>query len=459
VVAGLAAGLALVTALGFAGVTWQWRQAEKNLDEANRQRACSTERFRLAHRAVSQMIVSPRIQGLQKEAAEVETLERALGYYREFIREQPEDGAVLRPELATAYQYVGYLSLLDPRGPRREEARAALKEALSLWEQLLAEAPEVTEYQEGLAETSSHLGWACMLAGDHADAVPYLEEACRRFLDLARRDNARAETFHRLSFAYSRLGIIHRLRGDLGKARRVLEDAYRLCERMRGERLDDPYLQRLLANVCLIYAKVLEEGGRLNEARAVLVKALALSERLLAAHPNQRDYLRWVANYASAAGDLYAKTGEPREAREVYRRGLLAAEQRLAANPDPSCRRHVAVLAYGLGKMSAETGEPRRALRAYQRAAELYGELARARPAGRDDRAGLGASHHQVGRLHAELGHPGRAVEALRRAVEARERLCRDYPDDARLRGDLAGTRRRLKSAQDRLAGGNPSGQ
>jgi tetratricopeptide (TPR) repeat protein len=351
------------------------------------------------------MIRYPRLQRLEAQEVEAAQLERAVAYYKDFIAEQPGHDPLLRPELATAYWYVGYLTLINPEGSR-EEARAALQTARALWNQLLAGEPDVPEYLEGLAGTYAHLGWAYQGVEDQAEALGYFQEGRRRFLDLARRDASNPEPRYFLAFIYPLQAKIHRERGELPESLQAFDEGYRFCETGHGERVDDPLVKSLLASICLPYGQMLYQRGNILEARDVFDRAALLADRLLAAHPASARSRRWVVTYAYQAGKLHAETGEPRQALDAYQRAVQAAE-----------------------------------------------ELMRTEPTKREDRVTLGAGFHNIGRLHVELGHPDEAVAAFQRARAVREQLCRDYPDDAGLRRDLAGTHERLQAAGDQLWG------
>src|SRR5262249_51780942 len=84
-----------------------------------------------------------------------ELLQTALGYYEEFLRTQRSGDPGLRRELADAQFRVG--QIMKEIG-RAEQAVAAFRAAIAIWEQLRSEAPDDPEVRMQLAQNYMALG-------------------------------------------------------------------------------------------------------------------------------------------------------------------------------------------------------------------------------------------------------------------------------------------------------------
>src|SRR5262249_15052587 len=87
VTAGLLAALVLTAATGLRAVLWQWRQAQRERDEARVQRDRAADNLRLARQAVDRFLTGvsenrllhePAMEGLRKEL-----LQSAVGFYEQ----------------------------------------------------------------------------------------------------------------------------------------------------------------------------------------------------------------------------------------------------------------------------------------------------------------------------------------------------------------------------------------
>jgi hypothetical protein len=152
-VAGSIAAVALATALGFAGVSWQ-------LQETKREKARAEENFRVARKAVSDFLITVNksaalrrdLPGLHQFRADL--LAKALDYLRKFLREHGNDRD-LRSEVGEAYYQV---AMVTEQIGSKDDALAASKSALAIYEPLARAHPFDPALEERLAETSSQLG-------------------------------------------------------------------------------------------------------------------------------------------------------------------------------------------------------------------------------------------------------------------------------------------------------------
>src|SRR5262249_31476953 len=140
-----AAAAVLVALLGTATVLAVQTQANRDLLAANKQtlreRDLARQNFDLARKALDDYFTRVGQNPLLKEQAlhelRKELLEAALGYYREFLRQQGDDPRV-RSDAAAAHERVGDIQI-ELGHP--SEALAAYAQALALINPLIRERP------------------------------------------------------------------------------------------------------------------------------------------------------------------------------------------------------------------------------------------------------------------------------------------------------------------------------
>jgi serine/threonine-protein kinase len=409
VVAGLAAALGLALLGGLAASTWQWRRAEGLLAVAQRQRARSAARFREANRVVAEYdaladhlpLGSPEAQRLRHEL-----VEKALGYYRGFLAQQPEDDPDVRSELATAWVRVGYLGMHHSR-TSAEEAQTAFERAYELSQQLVAAEPQEARHVNVLAISCFYLGHLHRARGEEEIAWYHYQQARQHLEVLHGKEPADDHFGLRLARCLLNLGELLHRRGQAAEALAFLQQGCRLCEQLERQfPLNGPRkVQALSSRFC--HGELLYARGQIAEACAVVQEVACVAEKMAHEGPMSVCLGAYLAGYTS-----------------------------------------------WLGKVHAANGRPEAALQGFGRASEIYEQLARMDGASARFLRALGVAHHCIGQLHVEQGRPAAAIRAYERALAIREQLCHAEPHNGGFRAALAGSRDRLEEARARLHAG-----
>lgn len=141
----------------------------------------------------------------QMERVRQALLEEALKFYQEFLEEQGTDLAV-RHETGRAARRVGDIHLLLGQ---RDQALAALRQAVNLQQALTADFPDVPDYRSELALSQLNLGWLVAPGQPHEAEAVY-----RQGLDLLQQlaaDYPNEPVYrHELARGYNNLGILFR---------------------------------------------------------------------------------------------------------------------------------------------------------------------------------------------------------------------------------------------------------
>ena len=217
-----------------------------------------------------------------------ELLKTALKYYRDFLRQRSGDPE-LRRDLADAQFRVG--QIMREIGDRPDEAIEAFNASITLWGELLADAPDDPDVRVHLAQTYLALG----------EQLAWIREFPRAFAALAR----------------SR-GILWKLHGE-----KAADASYRFrladCDRELG---------------------IAEgEAGELDRGLDHLREAESLLRGLVSGSPAEAAYRKRLADTINGLGYIHSRKGQTAEAiaafrefqdicQRIARRGSLGPQER-----------------------------------------------------------------------------------------------------------------------------------
>ncbi len=184
-VAALLGLLALVTATGVGGVLWQWRVAEDERDQAQRQRDVAEQNFRLALETnVSVGDLAERLRpiaGTQGQTARA-VLQLASANYDRLAAEVGETPEVRAGKAKMLNAFSGlYLDLNDST-----QAVHSAREAVAIGEQLLATDPGRLAWQSILAASHHQLGRGLAPQGNSTAALTEHQESLKIREDLCK---------------------------------------------------------------------------------------------------------------------------------------------------------------------------------------------------------------------------------------------------------------------------------
>ncbi len=182
----------LSAAVAMAGVTWLTTQQNHRLEQARnettRQKEQAVTGKAMASRAVREMLEQVSRKDLlnvpQAEGLRVKLAERAVEFYREFDRLQPNDPDT-RFELARVEEQVASLyRMID----KYDLATAGYTSAIRILGGLVARDPAEENYRELLANTEDQIGEMIkMRGGADAEAEPHYRDAVRLAAELLKR--------------------------------------------------------------------------------------------------------------------------------------------------------------------------------------------------------------------------------------------------------------------------------
>jgi len=301
---------------------------------------------------------------------------------------------------------------------RREEALAAIQEAVTIRQELAAARPDA--FRPDLAMTLNNLSNRLADLGRREEALAAIQEAADTYRELAA---ARPEAF-RPDLAMSLNNLALTL-ADLGRREEALAAIQEAADTYRELAAARPEAFRADLAMSLNYLAVsLAKLGRREEALAATQEAVTIRQELAAARPDafRPDLAMSLNNLSNRLADL-----ERREEALAATQEAVTIRQELAAARPGAFRPDLASSLNNLSNRLAKLGRREEALAAIQEAVSIRRELAAARPGA--FRPDLAMSLNNLAIYLADLGRREEALAAIQEAVTIRRELAARWPD------------------------------
>jgi tetratricopeptide (TPR) repeat protein len=438
---------------GIIGTTWQANQAESaradavaNEKLANDQRDVAREQKRRTRAALDAMVSKEMIDrlGSQKEMTkgQREFLHTALNYFREFATEAATDEEG-RNLLAQAHLKVG--DIFSSLG-QNNEAAAAIRESIPIYESLTADFPSVPEYRKLVALAHKKLGNALTGSGQRAAIVVEYRAA----MDI---EKALADEFPGVPEFRSALAVSHNFLGN------VLAEFGQLEAAIIEYRKDVDEHEKLAANFPAVpryrFALAQSHGNLGNQltglgrptAEAEFRAALGLLEKLVVECPDDSEYRRDLAQNHNHLGSWLGEHGRHAAAEAEFQLAIVAQEKLAADFPAmPHFRFALAQTRNNLGELFVNMGRRTEAEAAYRTALAIDEKLSTEFPALTSIRSDLAAIHVNLAELLANMRRRAEAEEQFQKAIDLKQRLIVEIPDKPQLKEELAKFQSRLSA-------------
>jgi serine/threonine-protein kinase len=419
----------------------------------------------------------------QMETARKRLLEKALGFYQEFLSERHDDSALAievgrahsrlaavqdllgnfvaaersyrqaiarferlaasapiaaaDPDLARACDSLG---VLLKKANRFQEAENLLRTALDLHERLAADHPERLGFQQGLAESRYHLGTVlARLPGRQREDEDAYRAAVKIQESLVAATRGQPDARRKLARSLNNLGLLLADAGRVDEAESHYREAAKIQQALLAEDAQAPgnrwHLARSEANLAVL----LQATGRLRDAEERFKQARDLQARLVADFPNIPDYRHELAASLYNLGLLLAVTQRPQLAEQAYRESLALSERLRDDFPEfPDYRQKIALTKLNLALVLEKTDLPA-AERTYRDALDIQESLAASFPRVFEYRLALGRTLYTFAGLHIRRGELANARRLLERAIlqhraalefNGRSYSCREFLRD-----------------------------
>lgn len=436
---GVAAAAVVTLSLlgGIIGTAWQARRAEAS-------QARAEKRFADVRGLANALLndIAPKIERLEGSTKARQALvTQSLKYLDSLAGESAAD-LTLQAELAAAYEKVGVLqgdsnkpSLSDFRG-----AIASLEKAHVIRRQLLRANPKDAENRRLLADNLRLLGGRRMAQNDIEGGIRDGKEAMQIYENLVAENpgslalqTALLETRVEAAVGY---GGINRW----AEAIPLLEQTASELDTLRREGADNPEVQRILAN-CLAYLGfVLSWESRQPEAEAKMNEAVSLAESLAARHPHDANIKQELWRTYQTAAVIYEEINNARMFELADKARKIAEETVAGDRGNAQARHNLARTCVRSGTALSLLGKPDEGIAHLEKAAAIYVELMDKDPLNRGYDADAATLYTQIGGARWQQRDYPAAFSAYQKSVELFEKKIRDDAADTRSLRNLAST-------------------
>jgi non-specific serine/threonine protein kinase/serine/threonine-protein kinase len=420
VVVALVAGLALAL--------WQAGVARHERDRAER-------RFNDVRELSNALLtdIAPKIERLEGATRARQSLVAQSLKYLDSLAGESADDLVLQGELAAAYEKVGVLQG-DSRKPSLSDFRgaiASLEKAQQIRRRLLEINPNDAENRRLLADNLRLLALRRMAQSDVEGGFRDSKEALRIYERLVAErpgslelQKAFLETQTEDATSYINLS-------RFAEAIPLLQQAAGKLEELRRTNPDDTEAERILAKCLVSLGVALSWETRQTEAEAEMTRAVTIAESLVARFPNDTTLKLDLWKAYESASSIYEEVDDAR-AFELCEKSRRVVEEMIAADPANAQARHNLSKSFSrLGISASNIGKPVEALGYLERAMSIVIELQEKDPLNRGYDRDVSALYIRIGVAREKQRDLPGAVAAFGKSAELYEK---------QLAGDAANT-------------------
>jgi tetratricopeptide (TPR) repeat protein len=322
-----------------------------------------------------------------------------------------------------------------------EDDRAFLRGIIAQFDALAAIKRDDAESRAVRAEGRWRVGWMRYRLGELKEAEEDYDQAVSTYNELVADSPSEPEFRYKLAASHTNRGILLSATGRRPEAEKDYDQAVSIQKRLvadfpaRAEfRLD---LAKSLNNRSIL----LRDTGRPEEAKNDHNQALSIEEQLAVDFPSRAEFRQQLAASHTNRGSLLRATRRLQEAEKDYDQAVSIYKQLVADFPTrPDFRQQLAIGHNNRGNLVSDTGRLQEAEKDYDQAVSIYKQLAAEFATRPELRRELASSHNNRAIL---LGDTGRLKEAEKdydEALSIQKQLATDFPNQPDLRNDLANT-------------------
>ncbi|HEX8355626.1 MAG TPA: serine/threonine-protein kinase [Pyrinomonadaceae bacterium] len=448
---GVAAAAVVVLTLvgGIIATAWQARRAEAN-------QARAEKRFADVRGLSNALLndIAPKIERLEGSTEARQALITQSLKYLNSLADESADDLTLQAELAAAYEKVGVLQG-DSRKPSLSDFRgaiASLEKAQRIRRRLLEVRPGDAENRRLLAENLRLLAIRRKSQSDVEGGFRDGKEALQIYENLVAENpdalelrRAFLETKVEEAASYINLS-------RFAEAVAPLQQTAVKIEALRGAYAGDVETERIHARCLASLGLALSWEGRQPEAEAEMARAVAIAESLAARSPNDTSLKQDLWKVYESASSIYEEIDDAL-AFELCEKSRRVVEEVIAADRANAQARHDLSKTFSrLGILASNLGKPAEALGLLERAMAIVLELREKDPLARGYDRDLGALYIRIGVARAKQRDFPDAIAAFQKSAAIYEKQFADDAANTIALRDVAIAYRHAGAAHEELA-------
>lgn len=422
-VASLLAGITVITAMAFALIFQQWRnaqwqrqRAEKNLEKS--QQVVRDFQIRVAE-GWGSLHSTPGSQQLRREL-----LLDAREYFQQFVDDNPTSATTY--QLAYAHFCLGDLAI---ELGEMDQAELHHQRALKLIKQI---DPRSKKTQTEYLRAQVLFGLANVQANNdnRGKSLEYLESAQSIFEQLAADDPKTIKYQVGLASTLAMSGVAFHQKGEFKTARSRFNEAI-LLQKSICDQTDSTTALRTRARTLKQYGDLLRELGEIDQSINVYQDSQSMHEQI----ENEIGPVDWnqldIGACCESLGSVYRHQLDYKNSIDIYNKGIESLRSASARNPRaPFYRSQLADLISNAGNVLAETGDMDGARKRFNESLQLRQNLVDQFPDMLQFKSKLANSLHNMGIADRKMGAYPVAVKRIGNAVALLEQLQENAPQD-----------------------------
>jgi tetratricopeptide (TPR) repeat protein len=252
---------------------------------------------------------------------------------------------------------------------------------------------------------------------------------------------SRSEFRQELARSHHNRGLLLRATGRLPEAEKDIDQALRIHKQLATDFPSRPEFLQDLAHSHTNRGNLLRNTGRLSEAEQDYDQTLGIQKQLAADFPSQPDFRWQLATTHYNRGLLRSDLGRLPEAEQDYDQALSLYQHLAADFPlRPEFRQQLALSRNIRGILRSDTGRLKQAEQDYDQALSIQKQLAAEFPSRPQFRQDLAQTYNNRGNLLRDSGRLQQAEKGYDQALSIRKQLVSDFPNQPDLHYELAGT-------------------
>jgi tetratricopeptide (TPR) repeat protein len=331
-------------------------------------------------------------------------------------------------------QFARSYAVLSDTGKQLERAT----EAYRLLAGLAAQKPADTTYQRDLGVAYSEVGDVLVVQGNLPEALKSFRDGLIIFERLAQSDPG-ASRQRDLSFSYKRIGEVLVAQGDLQDALKFFRDSLAIFERLAQSDPGNAGWQRNLAVSYIEIGDVLVAQGSLPEALRSFRADLAITERLAQSDSGNADWQRELSVSYERIGNVLVAQGNLPEALKSFRDSFAIIKRLAQSDPgNADWQRDLSVLNEHLGDVYLAQGNLSAAIEQYRASLDRMIPIRDADPSNMYLQHFTSVTYDKIGHVLVAQSNLQEALKSFRADLAIMERLAQSDPGNAGWQRDLS---------------------
>jgi non-specific serine/threonine protein kinase/serine/threonine-protein kinase len=352
-----------------------------------------------AYEKVGDLQGNPTNPNLIALADSLTSYEKANAIRRKLLEINSKDSGQRRL-LANNYRVLG-----DIRWQTKEPAESLKNSeaALSLYQELLADAPDSTELRMALAQTNHDIGMNFSTNGKKAESIAYFQKAIAAAEELRRRYPGRIDVLTLLANGHKQMGNALSWEQKQKEGEAEMAEAVAINESLVAANPDDLTLQTGLYQTYMMTSNVHEEVNN-SLANEYAFKAFEIIQRVAEKDPANLRAKQQLAKACSRVGVTLANIGKTAES-VLYLEKAVALLEAIAQNETKNrrFRYDLAIALTRLGDTRHEQHDFPAALNALEKATDVLSDLVKSDPADNASLRDLASAYGSLAKTHEDF--------------------------------------------------------